>query len=102
MNFTNLLLDVTLVSSRKQTACTAARAHTAASATASNSKAMLFHKETTCFIVLGVLEEVFLEDAHEDGGQKPRQQQHCHTRVDDAEPVDLQFNAQPAVDQLPG
>ena len=95
MNLTNLLLNVTLVSSRKQTTCTAAQAHTAASATASNSKTVLFHMELTCFIVLGVLEKVLLEDAHENGGQEARQQQHRHTRVDDAEPVNLQFIAQP-------
>ena len=79
MNLTGLLLDVMLVSSRKQTSCFAAQPHTAASATAGNSKTVLFHKECTCFIVLGVLEKVLLEDAHEDGGQKPRQQQHRHT-----------------------
>ena len=44
----------------------------------------------TCFIILGVLDEVLFEDPHEDGGQEARQQQHRHTRVYDAEPVDLQ------------
>ena len=42
------------------------------------------------FIIPCVLDKVLLEDAHEDGGQEARQQQHRHARVDDAEPVDLQ------------
>ena len=41
------------------------------------------------FIIPAVLDEVLFEDAHEDGGQEAGQQQHRHTRVDDAEPVDL-------------
>ena len=45
---------------------------------------------THTFIVTGVLNKVLFEDAHEDGGQEAGQQQHRHTRVDDAEPVDLQ------------
>ena len=45
---------------------------------------------STCFVVSGVLDKVLFEDAHEDGGQEAGQQQHCYTRVDDAEPVDLQ------------
>ncbi len=44
----------------------------------------------TCFIILGVLDKVLFEDPHKDGGQEARQQQHRHTRVYDAEPVDLQ------------
>ena len=45
---------------------------------------------STLLIVPGVLDEVLFEDAHEDGGQEASQQQHRHTRVYDAEPVDLQ------------
>ena len=41
------------------------------------------------FVITGVLDEVLFEDAHEDGGQEASQQQHRHTRVDDAEPVNL-------------
>ena len=44
----------------------------------------------TCFIISGIFDEVLFEDPHEDGGQEARQQQHRHTRVYDAEPVDLQ------------
>ena len=44
---------------------------------------------STCFVISGVLDEVLLEDTHEDGGQEASQQQHRHTRVDDAEPVNL-------------
>ena len=44
----------------------------------------------TCFIISGVLDKVLFEDPHENGGQEARQQQHRHTRVYDAEPVDLQ------------
>ena len=45
---------------------------------------------STLLVVPGVLDKVLFEDAHEDGGQETSQQQHRHTRVDDAEPVDLQ------------
>ncbi len=45
---------------------------------------------TFAFIISGVLDEVLSEDPHEDGGQEARQEQHRHTRVYDAEPVDLQ------------
>ena len=45
----------------------------------------------TCFIISGVLGKILFEDSHEDGGQETRQQQHCYTRVDDAEPMDLQL-----------
>ena len=42
------------------------------------------------FIILSVLDKILLEDTHEDGGQEASQQKHCHTGVDDTEPVDLQ------------
>ena len=45
---------------------------------------------STLLIITGVFDKVLFEDAHEDGGQEAGQQQHRHTRVDDAEPVDLQ------------
>ena len=45
---------------------------------------------STLLIVPGVLDKILFEDAHEDGGQEAGQQQHRHTRVYDAEPVDLQ------------
>ena len=44
----------------------------------------------TCFIITSVLDEVVLEGTCQDGGQKASQQHHCHTGVDDAEPVNLQ------------
>ena len=40
-------------------------------------------------VVPGILDKVFPEDPHENGSQETRQQQHRHTGVDDAEPVDL-------------
>ena len=49
---------------------------------------------THTFIVPGILDKVLFEDAHEDGGQEASQQQHRHTRVYDAEPVDLQSHRQ--------
>ena len=48
------------------------------------------HICSTLLIIAGVLHEVLFEDTHEYGGQEASQQQNCHTRVDDAEPVDLQ------------
>ena len=42
------------------------------------------------FIISGVFNKVILEHTHEDGGQESREQQHCDTGVNDAEPMDLQ------------
>lgn len=54
----------------------------------------------TCFVVTRVLDEVCLENSHEDSGQESRQQQHSHARVDDAEPVDLR-NIAPTLSNNP-
>lgn len=43
----------------------------------------------TSLVILGVLDEVVLEDPHENGRQEARQQQHCHAAVDDGEPMNL-------------
>jgi hypothetical protein len=40
-------------------------------------------------IIAGVLDEVVLQHAHQDGRQEAGQQQHRDAAVDDAEPVDL-------------
>ena len=64
------------------------------------------HNGLCTFVVPGVLEKVLSEDPHKNSSQEARQQQHRHTRVYDAEPVDLQpvriFHALDAVSTLAG
>uniref|UniRef100_A0A0A9E4S5 Uncharacterized protein n=1 Tax=Arundo donax TaxID=35708 RepID=A0A0A9E4S5_ARUDO len=44
----------------------------------------------SCFLIMGILDEIILQYSHEDCCQKPCEEEDCNTRVYNGEPMNLQ------------